>query len=409
MTGYSRAVRVRGYIDGVIGDSLRGWAWDEDDPERRLLVRGHLDGAVLGTTHAADPRGDLVRHGIGDGSHGFRIALRRPLGAGAHSVAVVDAASGSPLQLSAEWIALDADGRPLPGITLVQDEDPQSPPAVEAPAGIVGQAGWIFPPAGADPGQDAADDRVPHAAIDAHVAAVERLYAIGDRLRFVPLVVALPDKRFVYRDHLPPGVPVDASQRIARRVAARLRDSWREELLDLLPVLLDARVHGRAFTRTGGELTWTGAFHAYRAVARALALRVPGLEPLPMSALDLGVYEPVHDSRVGRSLLRTVADLPEPWPDAEPGLGAGLTLDARPASDAAPGVRRLERVMAPDAPRLLVAGDEGTHRIARLLAEHASTTLLTDAERIDEELLGAERPGIVVRIVTDARLPGRTG
>ena len=36
------------------------------------------------------------------------------------------------------------------------------------------------------------------------------------------------------------------------------------------PVLRDARRHGRLFTRLGTSLTWKGAFHAYRAIAKEL-------------------------------------------------------------------------------------------------------------------------------------------
>jgi hypothetical protein len=399
---------VRGYIDGVIGGSLHGWAWDEEEPARRVVVRGRIDGTLLGTARAAEPRGDLARNGIGDGGHGFRIPLAGPLEPGTHAVAVVAVEGGAPLQLSADWIALDEGGRPRSGITLVADETDLDSIVAPPPTGVVGQAGWIFP--GSEPELNELSGRVPvpHAVVDAQVERVVRLHALGDDLQFVALAAALPAKLHVYPEHLPAGLAIDPAQRVARRVEARLRDSPREALLDLYPALRDARVHGRLFTRTGGELTWTGAFHAYRAVARALAPRVPALEPLPWGALDLGVHEPVHDSLVGAALVRP-AEAPEPWPEAEPALGDGLRLTARPASDATAGVRRLERAAGEGAPRLLVAGDPGTDRIARLLAEHASTTLLTGGDRLDEELIRAERPDVVVCLLTDAGLLRRAG
>jgi hypothetical protein len=402
-------VRVSGYIDGVIGDALHGWAWDEDAPDRRLVLRAQVDGEVLARGRAAEPRSDLVRHGIGDGYHGFRIPLTRPLGPGEHRIAVVDVDSGSRLPLSTNWIAWATEGVPLPGVALVEDPevDLTAEPAA-SPVGLAGVADWVFPGVPAEVTELCGAHAVPHAVIDAYVEAVEGLYALGDELRFTPVVAVLPDKLHVYPEHLPGGLDVEPANRIAARLVARLRDSQVAEVLDLLPVMADARAHGRVFTRTGAQPTWTGAFYAARAIAKALAVRGVAVTPMPWNALDLGIYEPVPDSLAKAPLAGRRPGEPVRR-DLEPVLAPGMGLTARPGRDIAPGLRVLERAAGLETPRLLVAGEPLTGRIGRLLAEHASTTLLLDTDRLDEDVIQSERPGVVVQILTDGGLLRRSG
>src|SRR4051794_34521609 len=113
-------MRVRGYIDGILEGDLVGWAVDEDEPRRRLTIRGTLDGVSLGTRPASEPRRDLRAAGIGDGSSGFRFEIDfRRLLPGTHELAAVVEESGTALPLTQDWAALDADNAPILGVRLV--------------------------------------------------------------------------------------------------------------------------------------------------------------------------------------------------------------------------------------------------------------------------------------------------
>jgi hypothetical protein len=61
----------------VISDEgwVKGWAWYPNSPDRRVEIELLIDGEVVGDTVAAAPRQDLVSAGIGDGNHGFAVAL----------------------------------------------------------------------------------------------------------------------------------------------------------------------------------------------------------------------------------------------------------------------------------------------------------------------------------------------
>ena len=74
----ARAARppLSGNLDRVTRDGwVSGWCWDPQRPNRRVPLDVLVDGAVVGTTPAANWRGDLQQAGIGDGGHGFAYAL----------------------------------------------------------------------------------------------------------------------------------------------------------------------------------------------------------------------------------------------------------------------------------------------------------------------------------------------
>jgi hypothetical protein len=70
------APEIRGFIDGLTGAQIDGWAFEPAHPTERVIVELRLEGEVLATTVADRHRADLVRAGIGDAFHGFRFPLR---------------------------------------------------------------------------------------------------------------------------------------------------------------------------------------------------------------------------------------------------------------------------------------------------------------------------------------------
>src|SRR3978361_2563586 len=67
---------VVGYFDTIYGASLFGWAYDQSNSSRRLLLEAVMEnGQVLGSSRADVFRGDLLKAGLGDGKHSFKIDL----------------------------------------------------------------------------------------------------------------------------------------------------------------------------------------------------------------------------------------------------------------------------------------------------------------------------------------------
>lgn len=89
---------LQGYIDEANAAAIRGWAWDPQAPGERIrleLVEG--DVALL-TPIANEDRPGLVMSGIGDGRHGFDIALAHGLlPEGRHVLHLRCAETGAPV------------------------------------------------------------------------------------------------------------------------------------------------------------------------------------------------------------------------------------------------------------------------------------------------------------------------
>jgi hypothetical protein len=79
----SEIAKVLGFVEFLSEHRLAGWTFDPENPERHLQVTATLDGQPIGTAIAAIARPDLRTAGVGDGDHGFEMALETPLAPGA--------------------------------------------------------------------------------------------------------------------------------------------------------------------------------------------------------------------------------------------------------------------------------------------------------------------------------------
>ncbi len=109
---------IRGFIDGLTGNQIDGWAFEPAHPTERVVVELRLDGRAVATAVADRHRPDLVRAGIGDAFHGFRFPLKPGLAERRSELSVMarGAEGGvAPLQLFRRPALPDArpDARPL--------------------------------------------------------------------------------------------------------------------------------------------------------------------------------------------------------------------------------------------------------------------------------------------------------
>jgi hypothetical protein len=92
--------RLFGYVDEVGAGHIRGWAWDQGNPDLPVLLEILVHGRVIGTTLACDERSDVQAAGYGQGRCGFAFVL--PFGLKrdfAHEIQVRRAADAAPLSI----------------------------------------------------------------------------------------------------------------------------------------------------------------------------------------------------------------------------------------------------------------------------------------------------------------------
>ncbi|MBK5963380.1 glycosyl transferase family 2, partial [Thiocystis minor] len=88
--------RLVGHIDLYSGGQLFGWAFDNQTPIRAMKVRVYDGQDLVGEGVAEQLREDLKEAGIGNGQHGFKIRLLKPLEDGQpHHLTLTDAETGS--------------------------------------------------------------------------------------------------------------------------------------------------------------------------------------------------------------------------------------------------------------------------------------------------------------------------
>ncbi len=88
---------MRGYVDSVTFDRVKGWAWYPDRPFDAVTIRVCVDGRVIARATANIHRPDVESAGFGTGRYGFDLTsdFRPPVGS--CLIAVEDDATGAPL------------------------------------------------------------------------------------------------------------------------------------------------------------------------------------------------------------------------------------------------------------------------------------------------------------------------
>ena len=119
---------VDGRLEAVRDGRVRGWAWTADDPAGRLRVRVIVDGEPVAGTVAGLHWPRLEAAGIGDGAHGFDVALPPSLGdGGMHAVQVLAGPDDTPLRTDLAFSAGVAAGSPFAGTDFIPVDLAQNP------------------------------------------------------------------------------------------------------------------------------------------------------------------------------------------------------------------------------------------------------------------------------------------
>ncbi len=418
---------VSGAVDAVLGRFVVGWAHDPEDLERRVEVELELDGELIGSATADLERGDLLVAKIGDGCHAFRIELPQALEPGSeHVLGVRTSAEGIVLPLANDFVVEFDSGQsgssvvvaapaPVPDAWLaLTDREPtdRQPAPVAA-----GADGWLYEL----PDLELLHWMVGRRRLPANRVARWRQHLLDrdarcKELGVVYLVAVLPDRLLLYSEHVPTELKPAQTGRAVEVIAASLRDDNGLELLDLLPALRDARRHGQLVPRTASGLTWTGAFHAYRALAKELAKHWPAIQPLQPSALRLGVQVPVKQSLAARERYALVGGARvRVAVGAEPGETEADLVSGDLQATFAPLARGLEERVGPGASLLEVTDPEvaetaivvhpgGAGRVAGLLAEHFARTLAAGSGEVPYRAAESESAAVVVELVDELRL-----
>ena len=101
------------------------------------------------------------------------------------------------------------------------------------------------------------------------------------------LVIIPPEKQSVYAENLPVSVQQPNTAAKLGQLFNHIKTHSTVDLLDLRPVLMDAKRNGRVFHMTDTHWNQYGAFVACNAVISKLSLKLPQLSPLSLDSFAL--------------------------------------------------------------------------------------------------------------------------
>jgi hypothetical protein len=333
-----RTCAYEGILQGVGNGVALGWAADRTNPEARVPVALVVDGEIVAEGVADVPRPDLADMALGDGAHGFLIALPEHLQTPARRriVALAGAARTALTPAPSFWHRPAAEGAWSdvvfePGGAL--SAKVPDPPAPAERRRAVWEQGWLFLEGeGCGLGNEAQCSQ----AVAALVHNAQACEALG--IAYIPALI--PSKREVVMGSRPAG------RRGLAALRAQLREVDEVELLDLRGVLRDCKRGGSPYHRTDADWNDRGAFFVARALLKEAHKRVPALRPPPVAELRV---RPVPGYR------GTLADLPRLRVEDEELVEHDLEVPSEPGIALDPS--RLRSLRMPVEQHLAQAGD----------------------------------------------------
>jgi hypothetical protein len=107
--GWRVEAAVEGRVEGVVDGCVLGWAWAPGAPRERIWVSVFVDDEPVGLVVADLKRADLLAAGIGDGAHGFSVALPASLSDdGRRSLRVMAGGANTRLPRASNFVGLES-------------------------------------------------------------------------------------------------------------------------------------------------------------------------------------------------------------------------------------------------------------------------------------------------------------
>lgn len=415
---------VEGRVHIVKDGCVKGWAWRPARPADQVEIEVLVDGVVAARGRAEQQRPFLREAGIGDGAHGFLIDLPAELAVPGHrSIDLRAADTGERLVFSASYrVVATSDAHPFAQTVFVPVRRARSEAEGSGPCALLGRDGWLFL-AGDTNGtlEQLAGARTLSAEdIRAHIDVLEsrreRLAALG----VASLLALAPMKERVYSELLPDGLTLNDEPRPATLLGQALGDAHEDWLLDLLPVLTEARTHGEVYNRTDHHWNSRGAFFAAQAMLARAQPQVPGVVPLPLGAARF-LADPLFGGDLAEKPKVALVDgllTPQPddgrdWSemvdriDRRPLRAREMTPDQhlRRSPTRAPAL--FERPDASQLPRCLVIGDSFCLNLLPWLAESFSRLAFVWLPDPPLDLVELERPDLLLHVKSERFLLAR--
>jgi len=411
--------RPDGRVEGVSDGQLIGWAADLAEPERHLSLDVFVDNKLVRKVVADLPRADLAARSIGDGAHGFRVALpTHVLDGGRHYIAAAARAIDFGLPLAHGFVDRCVSQPDGSRFEAMRYHPP--PPDLPKPRVLEGADGWAFlcDDANGNLDQLLGELRFSESDLRDYREILRTRHDELARLGIPYFFAIAPSKEAIHPERLPATTPPVGPPDTARQLLDALRETP-VRAIDLHNPLRELATAGRdLYYRRDAHWTYEGALVAARTLLDAI--RAAGVDVGAPADRDLAWVQERFVGDLADKPTVALADgrlepvAPSVPVGAEeagrrPGLGS---LGVRPL-DVPEHLRVsptresiiLENHLKPGAPRLIVYRDSSARWLLPFLASACSWSAWLWQATLDFGLIERERPDFVVQVVTERFLP----
>jgi hypothetical protein len=221
------------------------------------------------------------------------------------------------------------------------------------------------------------------------------------------LVVIPPNKNTIYPEYVPAEIPIIGSQSRLDQIISYEQNHDTFKIMDLRPLLLEARVQKQVYYPCDTHWNPYGAFIAYRAILMELQKQFPVLKPHSLNEYslvpdqtpcDISSMAYIHDLPSDKFSLSPQFSLQLHEQDWQRGIDQGSFFVRFPYANIT--VFNAD----PSLPRLLMFRDSFGAALIPFLEDHFSRSVYLWAYPADEAYYDTEKPDIVIIEFTERYL-----
>jgi hypothetical protein len=159
------------------------------------------------------------------------------------------------------------------------------------PSVVVGKDGWLFYTEYLSLRNYQKNDPLKNRDIKNLLVILERIDTEVRQYGGTFLVVIPPDKSTIYPQYMPDEIPLIGTETSMDRLVERVETYSDIQLLDLRPILMQARESSPVYYKTDTHWNCIGAFYAYEAIMSGLLDKYPNLQAYSLDDFKIAYSE----------------------------------------------------------------------------------------------------------------------
>lgn len=217
------------------------------------------------------------------------------------------------------------------------------------------------------------------------------------------IVVIAPNKSTIYPEYIPDAIPIVGRESRLDQLLAYEKHHGKVKILDVRPVLLEAKKQYPVFYRTDTHWNQTGSFLVYQAIMKEVQTEYPKHQPRMLN--DFQIMPKQYTGDISRMMIK--ADIVEDTIQFVPLFHQNTTTQVWwSEKEETPNRYLITTVSHPDStlPKLVMFRDSFSTDIEPLIIDHFSRSVLIWYPPSEEKFYEIEKPDVVIIEIVERNL-----